>query len=267
MSKSAPAVLSIAVLACLGAAAPRAGLAQQPPEAGGAQVTRQTLDSLVQQLDATAQSSAYSSSLRSQARREAALIRRRLDEGDFQVGDRIRLVVEGESTLTDTFTVAPGRVLALPAIGNISLAGVLRSELTPYLTHAIGQYVRNPVVRARSQIRITVTGAVARPGYYTVPTEALVDDVLMMAGGPSPTAILTEARIERGRETLWDGEHLQQAIAEGRTVDGLNLQAGDRIVIPERSAVSGVASADMWIRVIGALVTLPITIYALFHFF
>ena len=265
---SAVALVTVA-LAFLGAANVGIARAQRPAgqEAGGVQVTRQTLDSLLQQLEATAQSSAYSGSLRAYSRREAALIRKRLDDGDFQVGDRIRLVVEGEPTLTDTFTVGPGRVLTLPAIGNIPLDGVLRSELTEYLTRTIGRYVRNPVVRARSQIRITVTGAVGRPGYYTVPTEALVDDVLMMAGGPSPAANLTETRIERGREALWDGERLQQAIAQGRTLDELSLQAGDRILVPERSTQGAAASAEFWVRIISVAVTLPIAIYGLIRLF
>ncbi len=266
MRYPAAAAIGAAVLIGLGPAGATRALAQQPAEAGGAQVTRQALDSLLQQLEATSQSSAYSSTLRSHSRVEAALIRKRLDEGDFQVGDRIRLVVEGEPTLTDTFTVAPGRVLILPGIGNVPLDGVLRSELTTYLTHYIGQYVRNPVVHVRSQIRLTVVGAVGRPGYYTVPTEALLEDVLMMAGGPAPNARLTETRIERGRETLWDGERLQEAIAEGRTVDALNLQAGDRIVVPER-AVGGAATAETWIRIIGYAVALPLAVLGLIKIF
>ena len=260
------AALAAAALMLL---ASRAALGQQRPdsEAGRGQVTRPALDSILRELDQNAQSTAYSSALRAQSRREAALIRARLEQGDFQVGDRIRLTVEGEPALTDTFRVEGGRVLNLPSIGAVPLAGVLRSELTAHLTEYVGRFVRNPVVHARSLIRLTVVGGVLRPGYYTVPTEALMEDVLMLAGGPVPIARLTETRVERGKEILWEGDVLQQAIAQGRTVDALNLQAGDRIVVPQGPAVTGVASTETWVRIITAVITLPIAIYGLTRLF
>src|SRR5882762_2648527 len=42
------------------------------------------------------------------ARVQAALIRDRLANGDFQVGDRILIRVDGEPQLSDTFTVQAG---------------------------------------------------------------------------------------------------------------------------------------------------------------
>src|SRR2546425_1957900 len=59
---------------------------------------------------------------------EATLVRARLTEGDFQPGDRILLLVEGEKELSDTFTVGPQRDILLPNTGTVSLQGVLRSE-------------------------------------------------------------------------------------------------------------------------------------------
>src|SRR4051812_30141100 len=78
----------------------------------------------------------------------------------FQVGDRILLSVEGDSALTDTFTVVAGPVLRLPQIGDISLASVPRSGIEPYLTRELGRYINDPVVSARALIRISVMGEV-----------------------------------------------------------------------------------------------------------
>jgi hypothetical protein len=89
----------------------------------------------------------------------------------FQVGDRILLSVEGDSALTDTFTVVAGPVLRLPQIGDISLASVPRSGIEPYLTRELGRYINDPVVSARALIRISVMGEVARPGFYAVPID------------------------------------------------------------------------------------------------
>jgi protein involved in polysaccharide export with SLBB domain len=258
------AALAAAVMIVFAAAPGAAQTADST--AGGVQVTRQALEDLLRQLQQSAQSSAYSSSLRSRSRFEASLIMERLEQGDLQVGDRIRLIVDNEPTLTDTFTVAPGRMLNLPGIGSIPLAGVLRSELTDYLTRRIGQFVRSPVVHTKSLIRVSVLGAVGKPGYYTVPTEALVSDVLMQAGGPNATAKLLETRIERGKETLWGGEQLQQAIAQGRTLDALNVQAGDRIEVPEKGGAQA-QNTESWFRIFSLVITLPIAIFGLIKLF
>ena len=227
------------------------------------QVTREALQDLLQRLDQAANSQAYSKAFRERSKTEAALVRARLEEGDFQVGDRIRLMVEEEAQLTDTFTVAEGRVLALPGIGTISLRGVLRSELESHLRHEIGRYVRNPVVRSRSLIRVSLLGELGRPGFYQVPTDMVFADALMLAGGPSATAKLASIRIERGDTRIWDDGPLQQAVAEGRTLDQLNLRAGDRIVVPKRG--SGITESG--IRTITLLLTIPAAIYGLTRLF
>jgi len=256
------AVLAAAAALLFGAGA---GTAQQPPDSAAArvQVTRQQLEDLLHQLEESSQSPAYSSAMRERSRVEARLLRNRLEQGDFQIGDRIRLTVDAESTLTDTFTVAPGRVLTLPGIGSLPLAGVLRSELNGYLTGQIARFVRNPVVHSKSLIRMAVLGGVSRPGYYTVPTEALVSDVLMQAGGPTATAKVLQMRIERGREILWDGDRLQQVIAEGRTLDALSLQAGDRIQLPESKA----SNTTTYLYALQLLISLPLAIIGLVKIF
>jgi hypothetical protein len=47
--------------------------------------------------------------------------------------------------------------------------------------------------------------------------------------------------LEREGSPLWKGEALQRALAEGRTLDEMELRAGDRILVPRRggSFVSG----------------------------
>jgi hypothetical protein len=39
-------------------------------------------------------------------------------------------------------------------------------------------------------------------------------------------------KIRRGDETIWEGEALQTAIVQGRTMDQLSLRAGDVIDVP-----------------------------------
>ena len=88
---------------------------------------------------------------------------------EFQIGDRILLRVEGDSSLTDTFTVSRGPALVLRVIGELSLAGVRRADVEPYLARQIGRFLKDPVVHARALIRLSILGEVGRPGFYAVP--------------------------------------------------------------------------------------------------
>lgn len=200
--------------------------------AQGLTMERSELEAVLSRNEEVASSSGYSSRIRDAARRNAAIIQDRLDNGDFRVGDRVRLRIEGETGIPETLPVEPGPKITLPTIGPISLQGVLRSELQDYLTEELGQYIRNPVVQADAEIRLSIQGGVNAPGFYTVPADILVGEALMQAGGPGQTTDLSEMRIERGTQRLWEGEDLQAVIAEGRTLDQLNLQAGDQIVVP-----------------------------------
>src|SRR5260221_100094 len=152
-----------ALVALLGTVTPAAAQGGDSPNTWGLGATRQALEARAAQADA----------------REAAAMRTRLARGDFRVGDRILLTVEGEKELSDTFTVGLGGQLTLPLIGNVPLDGVLRSELQDYLTHRLAQNLRDPEVRTRAFVRLSVQGAVTHPGYYGVPADAPLSDRLM----------------------------------------------------------------------------------------
>jgi protein involved in polysaccharide export with SLBB domain len=213
--------------------------AQEPAwTAPRVEATREALQEALSRFENAARSRAYSEELRGRARSEAAAIRQRLAEGDFEVGDRVVLAIQGQPELSDTFVVALGRVLELAQVGEISLRGVLHSELEAYLTEQLDRYIREPVVHARALIRISILGSVTRPGYYLLPAETPLADALMLVGGPTPEAKANAVWIERGAERIWEGEGLQVAIREGRTIDELNLRDGDQIVVPRRSALA-----------------------------
>lgn len=252
--------LRIALLVFAGAVSATPALAQEDLDPRRVYMTRDQLQGLLDRLEITAQSPAYSSALRDRTRGEADLIRMRLQEGDFQVGDRILLDVENEATLTDTFTVDRGRILSLPLIGDVALEGLLRAELQTRLAEFIGQFIREPRVRARSLIPVTISGAVGQPGFYTLPSELQFTSALMMAGGTSTTADITKIRIERGDEEIWDEEALQGAITEGRTLDQLSLRAGDLVVVPEANTPARTLAI---VQVLGVALAIPATIVGL----
>src|SRR5207237_6241008 len=184
-----------------------------------------------------------------QARRATAQTR----NTPFQIGDRILLHVEGDSTLSDTFTVVAGPALKLPNIGDISLAGVPRADIEAHLTRELGRFMKDPVVQARALIRVSVVGEVLRPGYYAVPIDLVLADALMVAGGATKDARVDQLRILRGSASLWSGDQLQTEIARGSTLDQLGMRAGDRIQVPRQRDPE-----TKW-RMVGSVVTTPPT--------
>jgi polysaccharide export outer membrane protein len=176
---------------------------------------------------------------------------------EFQPGDVIRLDVEGDTVFTGTFTVGPGPALALPVIGEIPLAGVRRADVESYLLTQLGRYLRNPVVHAKALIRVSILGEVAKPGIYAVPTDLVLGDAIMIAGGPTQEAKFAATRIDRGDRRLVDEQKMADALARGLTLDDLNLRAGDRILVPREER----RDAESKWRIAGLLATLTTTIY------
>ena len=218
------------------------GVSAGPVQAQGASsVTSRGLyasrDSLVLQAESAqrqAKDASKSAAEREYHRAEEWTLRHRLEAGDFSVGDRIVLTVAGEAALADTFTVRTGPSLDLPGLPPITLMGVLRSELEDHLRTELSRYFRQPSVRAVPLLRVAVMGQIGRPGYYDVPADMRLSDVLMAAGGPSGNADLNRSELRRADDELYSAKHVRTALSEGMSLDLLNLRSGDEFFVGER---------------------------------
>jgi protein involved in polysaccharide export with SLBB domain len=153
---------------------------------------------------------------------------------DFHVGDRIALTIEGPQIFSDTVVVRDGLILRLPNIGDIPMAGVKRSDVESYLTQQIGKYIRNPVVHATPLVRIAILGQVGRPGFYTMPSDVLLSDVVMRAGGPTGNADLNRTVVKRAGQEVISKEQVASALTAGMTLDQLHIAPGDEMVVGEK---------------------------------
>jgi protein involved in polysaccharide export with SLBB domain len=241
--------------------------------ASSAPSTRPELEASIRGLEALATSAVVADSRRAKAQLDIAAMRTRLTDGDFHPGDRIQIKVARdvaldsasvsggpslEEQLSDTFTVGSRQELNLPVMGVVSLRGVLRAELQSYLKTQIVQYVREPIVEAYVLVRLSVQGAVLRPGFYTLHVDAALSDALMAAGGPARGAKIERLRIERGGEPMWEGVELQHAIAEGKTLVEMNMLPGDQLVLPE-----GRSAAVTVLRFTALVLTIPVMLVAI----
>lgn len=186
---------------------------------------------------------------RDQRNAEASLLQARLQHGDFQEGDKILLAIEipllqgaagGESRRLggdDTVTVRAGKMLHFSSISNIpdlSLEGVLRSELADTITAHLGKYIRAPEVRAVPLLRVAVLGAVVKPGWYSTRTDAVLSDLLMQAGGVNAESDVSKTLIRRAGEAIWSADQVRLALADGVSLDQLHLRAGDEVFVSQR---------------------------------
>jgi len=187
---------------------------------------------------------------------DLATVQTRLANGDFAVGDKLTIQVQGETTLSSTFTVSGSRALLLPALPPLSLAGVLRSESDSVITEFIGRYVRDPQVTVQPLIRLGVLGGVARPGYYDVPAQTLLSEVVMTAGGLGQFGDMKRTTVSRGNTQLLDPKAANTAIANGKTLDLLNLQSGDNVNI----GVQNPNAVLTKIQIVTALLAIPLMI-------
>jgi hypothetical protein len=168
---------------------------------------------------------------------EVTIIRQRLRNGDFQVGDRvlIRAQETGEGAfigraVQDTLLIKAGRLLPLSEpMGDLNLTGVLFSEASDSVSARYAKYLKNITVRITPLVRLSTSGAVGRPGYYYFPADSPLSDLITATGGQTSVADPKKLEIHRGTEVLWRADDVRTALASGRTIEQLGLQSGDEL--------------------------------------
>lgn len=202
------------------------------------QATRAELEKAAKAAE-TASLSQRDAKTRDKLRADAAAIQMRLANGDFIPGDRILLLVEGDTALTDTFTVRGDRMLPLPNLPAVSLQGVLDSELESHLTKELLKYIKEVTVTATPLVRISLLGF-PQGNFFTVPVDQAITDVIFAAGGwGSPMAVATDkAVVRRAGKVFMDAKATAEAIRQGKTVGDMALRDGDELYLPDKASAS-----------------------------
>ncbi len=154
------------------------------------------------------------------------------DEELFVKGEAMRIEVpaDPESFLNGVYPLDATGMAELPIVGKIVIAGKTRQNVEKYLGEVWTPYLRDTHLFAKPVIRVGVLGNVHEPGYYYVPPEAVVWDVIQQAGGPpKPGKIDEAAHMRRGKSV---NGSLIEAISERRTLKEAGIASGDAIVLP-----------------------------------
>ncbi len=168
------------------------------------------------------------------SRRSAELqgIRNRLQVGDFHVGDRFLITMRRDSVSTDTASVRDSLKVAVFSLPDISLSGVLRSELDERMSAHVARYLRGVSVRTNLLTRVAVLGAVRNPGFFLAAPDRPISDLVMLAGGPIPDANLKQLEISRGGKVQIKAKDSDRLLKEGKTLEQVDIQSGDEVKIP-----------------------------------
>lgn len=219
--------VSLALLVGLGTAGFAHAQMVGPREATRTQLEAR-LDSLRSQLQSVRERDE-----RERLQADIEALEHRLENGDLYPRDLIVLAVQGQEEWSDTFPVNPQREIELPRLDPIPMDGVLYAEVEPRLEEVLGQYLREPRIRAQALKRVAVLGEVGSPGFYNVPGSMLVSEAIMRAGGPTREADVEKTELRSFGQRLAEdrGRNLP---AQGISLDHLGVTSGDEIYVPER---------------------------------
>jgi protein involved in polysaccharide export with SLBB domain len=103
-------------------------------------------------------------------------------------------------------------------------------------------------------VRVAVLGEVLRPGFYAVPSDAFFLDVLMAAGGPTPSAQVDGLRVTRDGAELLSRDATKKVVAQGLSLSQMGIRSEDQFVVPR------VADPERTIRIISVLVAIPVAV-------
>lgn len=200
--------------------------------------TRAELATRVAELEQSIASGALKGDALNRARGDLASLRTRLESGDFQVGDQIIVTVTREEVVVDTATVREGKMVSFSALPDVSLAGLLRSEVQPRLQAHLDRYRKEFTLRVNLLTRLQVSGQIARPGFYSISPDRPVTELIMLAGGPTPLSKLDDVSIRRDRRLIVKPSQWREAARSGTTIAQLGLQTGDDIEIATKRNIS-----------------------------
>lgn len=168
-------------------------------------------------------------------------------QGEYRIGvtDKLNVVVFQVKDLSfEEMVVDTSGNIQLPLIGSVRVAERTAAEAASEISQRLArQYLRNPqvtvtVVEAANQ-KITVDGAVNKPGVYVMRGTTSLLQAVAMAAGPNVTADLTKVAVFRTIEgqrsvALFD----LAAIRQGRSADPAVL--GDDIVVVDTSRFNAI---------------------------
>lgn len=122
-------------------------------------------------------------------------------------GDRLRINVYGQETLTNSYAVDGGGNLSMPLIGTVQARGRTPRQLEQQIVRQLANgYLRDPsvTVEVETYRPFFILGEVKNPGQYPYVNGMTVETAVAIAGGYSQRASTSSVRLSHleGGETV-----------------------------------------------------------------
>jgi polysaccharide export outer membrane protein len=147
-------------------------------------------------------------------------------------GDFVRVAVWREPDLSGEFQVDRRGVATFPKLGPVPVAAMHPDSIRPALLAEYARYLVNPSVEVVPLRRVSVLGAVAKPGLYPVDPTMTLADAVALAGGAAPDGKREVVELRRGAEVVV--AKLDVLMPVSRTP----LRSGDQLWVPQKSWLS-----------------------------
>ncbi len=162
------------------------------------------------------------------------------DLAGYRIGpeDVLQVSVWGNEAVSRTAPVRPDGRISLPLLNDVQAAGLTPMELRSELSRRLAEYIPHPevavsVTEVRS-FKVSVIGAVTKPGRYELKSRATVIDVLAMAEGFTEFAARSRVVVLRS-----DGSRVERLpfdydkVASGNAgQSNFYVRAGDIVLVP-----------------------------------
>jgi len=157
---------------------------------------------------------------------------------EFLAGDAIRIEIPADtgSVLDGVFPIDGQGMADIPIAGKVVVAGKTRANIEQYLAGLWAPLLKDAHVQATPAIRVAVMGNVKLPGYYYPSPDAVIFDVINMAGGPLQPWKIEDTQHIRGREVI--NKHLIDYVSRSMTLRESGIVSGDEILLPVPERIS-----------------------------
>lgn len=171
---------------------------------------------------------------------------------NYMVGptDQILIDIYGASEEYHALTVSPEGTITIPYVGIVSVAGMTIEQATKHIESELATLysaIRTGATKVSvalgniRSIHVTVTGEVAMPGSYTLPSVATAFNALYYSGGPTANGSFRDVRLIRNGEEIARLD-IYDVLMNGYFAENIRLEDQDVLMIPpyqKRVEVSG----------------------------
>ncbi|MBD3287229.1 hypothetical protein GF337_00360 [candidate division KSB1 bacterium] len=166
--------------------------------------------------------------------------------------DELAVTFWQEPNLNSTVRVSQNGTIVLPVIGSLTAAGLTPTELAEKIARKMSLFNKrvsqaSVVVNQYGSKKVYVTGHVLQPGKYAFEVVPDLWKIILEAGGPAETAILSKVKVIRGGTGSGNTitVDLSRYLSEGDETGLPDIYPGDTINIPGISAETGTGETSI----------------------